>query len=387
MRLLIISHVVHYQHDRKIHAYGPYAREVDIWAELFSEVLIAAPFHIEAPADDCCAFNRSNISLVPQRETGGTSIAARARQIVSLPAMVWDLVSAMRKADCIHVRCPGNLGLLGAVLAPLFSRRLVAKYAGQWIDYPGEPRTAKFQRWLLSSRWWRGPVTVYGQWPNQPRNVVPFFTSIMTADQMARARQVNRKRSRDGVLEVLYTGRLSASKNVHILLSAIAELRDEGIPINCTIVGDGSYRPALEAQTVQLGLANRVVFTGSVTFERVLDYYEKADVLVLASETEGWAKSIAEGMAFGLVCIGSDRGLTPWLLGDGRGLIVPPRDVPALKSALKGIAVDQAAYQIMRERAAAWAQQYSLEGLRDSLRALLAERWRMTECRDPAGSF
>jgi hypothetical protein len=41
----------------------------------------------------------------------------------------------MRSADAIHVRCPGNLGVL---LAPLFTRRLVAKYAGQWNGHHGE---------------------------------------------------------------------------------------------------------------------------------------------------------------------------------------------------------------------------------------------------------
>ena len=32
-------------------------------------------------------------------------------------------------------------------------------------------------------------------------------------------------------------------------------------------------------------------------------------------------------MAFGLVCIGSDRGLIPHMLGEGRGVVVPPGDV------------------------------------------------------------
>ncbi len=56
-----------------------------------------------------------------------------------LPPMIWQLIACLRRADAVHVRCPGNLGLLGVLIAPLFSRRLIAKYAGQWTGYPGKP--------------------------------------------------------------------------------------------------------------------------------------------------------------------------------------------------------------------------------------------------------
>jgi glycosyltransferase involved in cell wall biosynthesis len=100
-------------------------------------------------------------------------------------------------------------------------------------------------------------------------------------------------------------------------------------------------------------------------------------VLVLASETEGWPKAIAEGMAFGLICIGSDRGFVPEMLGEGRGIALCPGDEAALTGALRQIASSPASYEAMRVRAAAWAQKYTLEGLRDSLRDLLTERWGM----------
>lgn len=374
-RLLIVSHVIHYRHDGRLYAYGPYAREIDKWADVFPEVVIAAPCRNEQPYGDCIPFSKSNISIAPQKETGGTTWTAKVRQVIALPVLILGLGLAMRRVDAIHVRCPGNLGLLGVILAPLFSRRLVAKYAGQWNSFPGEPRSWRLQKAILRSRWWRGPVTVYGEWPNQPSHVVPFFTSILTADQVNDAREAAARQSFSSPLRVLFVGRLSKAKNVDVLIAAIGELAAGDTPLECTIVGDGPERQALEEQVEGLGLGDRVHFAGNMAFESVLDYYKRVDVLVLASETEGWPKALAEGMAFGLVCIGSDRGLVPWMLSDGRGLTVPPGNVRSLTKTLEKIARAPEDCQSMRERAAAWAQEYSLEGLGDALRKLLSEHW------------
>ncbi|MBX5478873.1 MAG: glycosyltransferase family 4 protein [Pyrinomonas methylaliphatogenes] len=375
MKLLIVSHVVHYEEGARLYAYGPYAREVDVWAELFSEVAIAAPCRKERAPGDCLPFARRNISIIPQRETGGETWRAKLRQIILLPLLVFDLVCAMRRADAIHIRCPGNLGLLGAILAPFFSKFLVAKYAGQWTGYPGETWSVRLQRRLLRSSWWRGPVTVYGAWPDQPTHIIPFFTSIMTREQMMRAGRSAVRRRSDGKLRVLYVGRLTAAKNVEAVLSALARLRDAQRDLSCTIVGDGPRRARLIEMVKELRLEDRVTFAGSVGFARALDLYDWAHVLVLVYETEGWPKAIAEAMAFGLICIGSDRGLIPQMLADGRGIVVPPGDAQALATALADIAAHPASYDAMRARAVAWAERFSLDDLRDALRHLLSSWW------------
>jgi glycosyltransferase involved in cell wall biosynthesis len=385
-KLLVVSHSVHYVHEGRLHAYAPYAREIDVWADLFDRVAIAAPCRFEPPPGQCVPFSRSNIAIVPQRETGGETAGAKLLQLVNVPGLVFSLGHAMSSADAIHVRCPGNLGLIGVVLAPLFSPYRVAKYAGQWNGFPREPWSVRVQRRLLASRWWGAPVTVYGEWPDQPSNVVPFFTSVLEERHVMRARAAVLSRRQGESLRILYVGRLSAAKNVDVLVSAVGVLAARNIRARAVIVGDGPTREALERQVASAGLTDRISFTGGVPFEQVLAHYESADALVLASETEGWPKAIAEGMAFGLVCVGSNRGIIPAMLSDGRGLVVPPGDTDALVSALSAIAAEPERSSAMGRRAAEWAQQYSLERVRESLRSLCARTWGVSMKALPCGA-
>ncbi len=384
MRLLITSHVIHYQHQGRLYAYGPYTLEIDQWADLFAEVEIASPCRQEAPPGDCLPFERANIRILPQKEAGGKTLGAKLGLIAAVPAMALGLTRAMRRADAIHVRCPGNLGLIGAVLAPLFSRRLIAKYAAQWNGGPAEPFSARVQRAILRSRWWKGPVTVYGNWPGSPRHVIPFFTSLLTEEHMERARLSAARERRGPGLRVLYTGRLSKAKNVDVLLRAVARVRAAGHEVAVTVIGEGQERAGLEALAESLGVPAE--FTGGLPFDGVIAHLERADALVLASETEGWPKSIAEGMAFGLACIGSNVGFVPQMLGEGRGFTVPPRDEAALAAALARVAESPDRLAPMRRDAAAWAQRYSLEGLREALRDLMNEWWFGGEAACAAGA-
>ena len=374
-RLLVVTSVIHFRYQNQLWAYGPYVRELEIWADIFPELVIAAPCREGQPQGDSLPIRRENVSIHPIIESGGDNLWAKIKALFMLPFMVWQLTRAMRLADAIHVRCPGNLGLLGAIFAPLYSRRLVTKYAGQWTGYPGETWSFFCQRKVLSSAWWRGPVTVYGQWPNQPKHIIPFFSTAFTEEQLARARAAAKVKNIEVPLRVLFVGRLSIAKRVDTLLAALAELKRENLSVQCTIIGEGEEQQQLEQLAAALGIAEQVEFIGGIGFDEVLAHYERAHILVLASESEGFPKAILEGMAFGMVCIGSNRGFVPTMLGEGRGLTVTPGDVPALTSALRGIAHTPGDYQPMANLAAAWADRYSLGHMRESIRELLSEHW------------
>lgn len=384
-RLLVVSSATHYDRGGTLAAYGPYAREIDIWADLFEEVVIAAPCHRETPPNDCVPFTRENISMMPQRQVGGDTLGAKLRLAVALPAIAVGLARAMLRADAIHVRCPGNLGLLGAVLGPLFSRRLIAKYAGQWNGYAGESLPSRFQRWVLRSSWWRGPVTVYGEWPNQPRHVIPFFTSMMTTEQVEHAAAVAATKRIGSPLRVLFAGALHPRKRVDALIDATKLLVEARVDVELVIVGDGAQRQALHERAGDLTGRGVIRFVGALPFDESLRWYEWAHCLVLPSQhTEGWPKVVAEGMSYGLVCIAVAHGHLPRMLA-GRGLLLETGSPKEIAEALLTVSKEPERCRALSEAASTWACQFSLQGLRKALADLLREQWNLNGTLSAAG--
>jgi glycosyltransferase involved in cell wall biosynthesis len=221
-------------------------------------------------------------------------------------------------------------------------------------------------------------VTVYGNWENQPQHVVPFFTSLLTDEQLLIAQKSALGKSLHNPMRIIYVGRLSCAKNVHILIDAIHRLAIQGVTCECKIIGEGVELQKLIQLSQNLCVSDRVQFMGGMPFEDVISYYQWADVLILVSETEGWPKAIVEGMAFGLVCVGSNRGLVPQILGKGRGLVVEPGDVNQLVDAFLRIRSGWE-YAVMSQESAKWSQQYSKKNLQSAIRDLMIKSWKLTD--------
>ncbi|MCO6457276.1 MAG: glycosyltransferase family 4 protein [Pirellulaceae bacterium] len=125
-------------------------------------------------------------------------------------------------------------------------------------------------------------------------------------------------------------GRLDRAKGIGYLLQALARL-DRSIV--ATIVGDGRWRRALQQQCQQLGLRDRVQFTGFQS--NVVRWLHAFDALVLPSLSEGLPITVLEAFAAGTPVIASRVGGIEEAVQDGvSGLLVPPRNVPALCQAI-----------------------------------------------------
>jgi glycosyltransferase involved in cell wall biosynthesis len=99
------------------------------------------------------------------------------------------------------------------------------------------------------------------------------------------------------------------------------------------VVGEGSRCDALMAQTADLGIAHRVVFTGRR--EDVPAVTAALDVAVLPSYREAQGLSVLEAMALSRPVVASNVGGIPEMIEDGvTGLLVPPRDPEALAAAI-----------------------------------------------------
>lgn len=136
-----------------------------------------------------------------------------------------------------------------------------------------------------------------------------------------------------GPLRLIFVGSLAQRyKGLHVLLEALAQCLAADCDMLLHVIGDGEYRAKYVEQSERLGLADRVVFLGSVTHEQVFEQLLAADLFVMPSLVEGLPRAMIEAMACALPVIGSDVGGIPELLSDE--MMVPPGNVAALAAKL-----------------------------------------------------
>ena len=128
----------------------------------------------------------------------------------------------------------------------------------------------------------------------------------------------------DNTTVMLYVGRLSPEKEIHVLMDAYqALLKQPNKKVKLVIVGDGPDRARLQNMVV----ANETIFMGSLTGIELAEVYASADVFIFASQVETFGNVVLEAMASGLPVVAYDyacaqqqikNGISGWLCSLGR---------------------------------------------------------------------
>ena len=104
--------------------------------------------------------------------------------------------------------------------------------------------------------------------------------------------------SRNGhTLKLLTVGRLHPVKDQHFLIQACARLAAGNLRFECLIAGEGPEHRRLQRLIAKLGLAQRVHLLGHVDRLQMGALYERADVVVLTSRSEGIPLVLMEAMS------------------------------------------------------------------------------------------
>lgn len=122
--------------------------------------------------------------------------------------------------------------------------------------------------------------------------------------------------------EIIYMGRIDYNqKRVYRVVDTWAKLEPVFPDWKLTIVGDGTARKDIEKQVKEYGL-QRVSFEG---FQQPKPYYERASILMLTSEYEGFPLVLAECMSFGVIpAVYNSYSAVCDIIDDGKDGIVLP---------------------------------------------------------------
>lgn len=372
MNFVIVTHVPHILEQNRYFAYAPYVREMNVWTKYVDKVIIVAPESKSKKTAIDIQYEHENIEFVAVASFDVLNLKSIFNTVFETPAICRRIYSAMQQADHIHLRCPGNMGLLGSIIQILFPKKIkTAKYAGNWDPKSRQPLSYKLQKWLLSNTFLTRnmQVLVYGQWEGSSKNIKPFFTA--TYNEIDKSPVVPRDLKQQ--IGFVFVGTLVAGKNPLYAIQIVEALHKKGHKVVLSFYGEGAERKKLEQYIAQNKLDNIISLEGNQTQDMVKKAYEKRHFVLLPSDSEGWPKAVAEGMFWGCVPVATPVSCVPFMLDYGnRGVLLEmnlEKDVSQLETVLK----NKIDYQIMSEKAVDWSRKYTLDVFEEEIKKLLTQ--------------
>jgi glycosyltransferase involved in cell wall biosynthesis len=209
-------------------------------------------------------------------------------------------------------------------------------------------------------------VLVYGEWPNESKNIQPFISATYTEAE----KQPFIKRDYSKTLEFVFAGALVVGKRPLLTIQIIEALNKKGYPSRIHLFGDGPLMTVLKAYVTDFGLDEQVMLYGNRDKEEVKNQLIQSHFNILPSKSEGWPKAVAEGMFFGCIPVATPVSCVSWMLGEGvRGILIEPQLELAVSKILDTLSNSD--LDVMAKAAFDWSQQYTFDRLEKDIKKVL----------------
>lgn len=370
MNFTIVTHVTHYKDDSHILGYGPYIREMNIWLKHVDNVTVVAPFSKEKGGSIDLAYQHPKISFKEIPALAFNRPLQILKSVLTLPLVIWKIFKAMQKADHIHLRCPGNVGLIGCFIQIFFPNKIkTAKYAGNWDPKSKQPWTYNLQKYILSNTFLTRnmQVLVYGEWKNQSKNIKSFFTATYSDYE----KEVIKKGDLNEQIEFVFVGSLVIGKNPMYALKLIKSLVKKEAKVMLKLFGEGPERNNLENYIQENKLEDFVFLCGNQNQDVIKDAYKKSHFVVLPSKSEGWPKAIAEGMFWGSIPLTTNVSCVSYMLDNGKRGVLLEMNLQSDLIQIENLLLDQISYINKGKLALEWSQNYTTEVFETEIKKLV----------------
>ena len=166
----------------------------------------------------------------------------------------------------------------------------------------------------------------------------------------------------EDIIKIIYVGRVSKEKNLHLLVDAYRQLLKHTSRVMLTIVGDGPYIEEMKTVTADLPC----LFTGRLEGEALAEAYASSDIFVFPSTTDTFGNVVLEAQASGLPVIVTDQGgPAENMIAQTTGLAVKGDCVKSLTAAMQTLVSDDAKRRRMGQAARQYMENRSFEAAFD----------------------
>ena len=157
---------------------------------------------------------------------------------------------------------------------------------------------------------------------------------------------------------VLTVGGVERRKGLEYGIEAFAKFSRNHSDYRYVIVGQVNadhemrvYYEQLKTQIRDLGVEDKITFTGNISEEEKDALYRKAGMFLFPSQLEGYGWVMIEAMSYGDPVIAFDVSAMPYTVNASNGVLVPNRDTDAMSRAMAGIADDSGLYASLSDGA------------------------------------
>lgn len=142
---------------------------------------------------------------------------------------------------------------------------------------------------------------------------------------------------------IITVGELSDRKNQKVLLKAIAKVSKTDI--YCIICGTGKKKKNLSKMAMDLGIKDRVIFAGQVSYDEIIDLYKACDLGALVSKIEGLGLAGIECLAAGKPILASNvQGIKDYAIHNVTGQVASAQDISGFVKGINRLISNQELY-------------------------------------------
>lgn len=309
------------------------------YLSVFSHIIVIARVKVEASyyAKEALRADNEKVSFVDLPDYVGPMQYLKARRRIKqlikkevvlgraylcrLPGTIGgEVISVMKRRGmpyaCEVVGDPWEVFGPGAFKHPL---RIVLRYQGYW-SLKRSVKYAVAVLYVTKEQLQKRYPASNAAWVGNASNV------MIKSEAVPSQAHVLRKKER---YELISVGSLAQMyKAPDVVIQALALLKERGVNVHVTWLGDGVYRKGMQEYAQSLGVSDKIAFVGAVSMEAVAEYLRASDMFILVSRTEGLPRALIEAMAEGLPCVATNVGGIPELLEDA--MLIPKNDAKAL---------------------------------------------------------
>lgn len=164
--------------------------------------------------------------------------------------------------------------------------------------------------------------------------------------------------------------RLELIKGMDLVVPAFVRAAEKNPRLRLLVVGDGSQRALMEHQVAEAGIGSRVEFTGRQPQSQLQSHYDRIDILLMPSRSEGFGLTAIEGMARGCVPVVADTGGLPEVVTPESGLLHRSEDIVDLSEKIAALAINPSLLAALSGGAIRRASLFSVDNYRRTIASL-----------------